>query len=311
MGLSISRSTLLVLDPSERSTKLSLLLNQLFFSSSLASHRPSKLHYRHRTYWNCIIHLLRRTGFTMNPTDPRAPVNAHGMLSPALTAKSTRYSPSPAPPSPARFPQAASPVSGPNNHMDVFQQMMYTDSPAPMKMSPYPTPSSQSTMDTPAGFDPAMWAEALRHAHRAQQQQLFQQPPTNMPPPNAFPPRDTYYPQQHHQQHSQQHPQQDSGYGSGTYDNLGQAHGLPGQHSQANNVRPGHTYGKVVAKGNARVIRGNARDSTRPVMNERQHRYSDAEVDGDADMFDGDVTTEQMREFYLRRRPESTGAGYQ
>jgi len=213
------------------------------------------------------------------------------MMSPPLSAKNTMYSPIPAGASPMRFSQAPSPIPGPSNQMAMFQPGQCFESPAPVRPSPYPTPSSQSTMDPPPNTDPAQWAQ-FQDFLRNQQMQHFQQPPTNMPLPSILPQNQLY---------AQQPLSRDSGYGSGTYDNLGQAHGLPVQQPQGYATRPGHTYGKVVAKGNARVIRGNAHDSTRPLMNERQHQYNEAEVGDQADMFDGDVTTEQMREFYLRR----------
>lgn len=226
----------------------------------------------------------------MTSMDPRA---AHGVMSPPATGKMTlTYLQPHVAASPVRS-QVSSPMPRADNQMAMFQPGFQYDSPAPMQVSPYPTPSSQSTLVAPAGFDPVQWAQ-FQEFQRMQQQQAFTQPPSNMPPPTPFQPQMPQY--------APQPPQRDSGYGSGMYENLGQTHGLPGQHTQASNTRPGHTYGKVTAKGNARIIRGNARDSTRPIMNERQHQYSEAEVDGDADMFDGDVTTEQMREFYLRRQ---------
>lgn len=147
-------------------------------------------------------------------------------------------------------------------------------------------------MNAPPGFDPVEWAQ-YQEFKRMQQQQVFQQPPPNMLPPNAFPPRMPYY--------AQQPSPRDSGYASGIYENLGQAHGLPVRQLQTYAARPGHTYGKVIAKGNAKVIRGNVKDSTRPIMNEKEHSYGEAEVDSETNMHDGDVTTEYAREFYFRR----------
>jgi len=227
----------------------------------------------------------------MTSMDPRAPFNAYGTMSPPPTTKNTMYSPSPVRASPVRS-QVASPLPHPYNQMAMFQPRHYTESPAPMQVSPYPTPSSQSTMNAPPGFDPLQWAKFIEF-QRMEQQQVFQQPPPNMPPPNAIPPQMAHY--------RQQPSRGDSGYASGAYDNLGQAHGLPGQHPQVSDARSGHTYGKVVARGNAKVIRGNVKDPIRPIGNEKKHSYGEAEVDNETNMYDGDVTTEFAREFYLRR----------
>lgn len=223
--------------------------------------------------------------------DPRRPLDPYGMpMSPPPTTQNTMYSPGPIRGSPMRS-QVTSPVPGQYNQMTRFEQTHYYESPAPMQASPYPIPSSQSTMNNPPGTDPTVWAQYQEFV-RNQQTQRFQQPPANMLPPSVVPPQNPYHPRPPFPQ--------DSGYGSGIYDDLGQAHGLPSRQPQASAPRPGHNYGKVVARGNSRVIRGNAIDSTRPNMIDRQHTYSDAEVDGNADIFDGDVTTEQMRAFYLR-----------
>ncbi|KAK5311871.1 hypothetical protein LTR70_008519 [Exophiala xenobiotica] len=223
--------------------------------------------------------------------DPRAPVNAYGTMSPPPTAKNTMYSPGAVRASPVSS-QVASPLPNPHNQMAMFYPHHYSESPAPIQVSPYPTPSSQSTMNAPPGIDPLQYAKFLEF-QRMEQQQVFQQPPPNMPPPNAIPPQMAHY--------RQQPSRGDSGYASGVYDNLGQAHGLPGQHPQASAARAGHTYGKVVAKGNAKVIRGNIQDSTRPNPNEKKHIYGDAEAEDESEVCDGNVPMEFARSFYIRR----------
>lgn len=92
---------------------------------------------------------------------------------------------------------------------------------------------------------------------------------------------------------------QDSGFVDGQYD-LGQMHGLPGQRQvQSFAYRPGHSYGTVTAVGNARVVRGNVIDSGRGNAQwARQHEYGQGQIGDQARMFDGDVTTDQMKDFW-------------
>lgn len=161
-------------------------------------------------------------------------------------------------------------------------------------------------MAAPAGFDPAEWAHFQQY-QRMKQQQRFEQAPSNMPPPAAFPshipqytqhPQYTQYPQySQNPQYVQQPFPRDSGYGSGSFDNIGQGHGLPGQQPQAPNVQTGHTYGKVTANGNSRVVRGNVQDPTRPLAKPRQHIFGEGVTNDEARMFNGDITSQDFMHF--------------
>lgn len=99
--------------------------------------------------------------------------------------------------------------------------------------------------------------------------------------------------------HMQPIHQNDSNYGF-PYDNLGQAHGLPGQRQQPVVTQPnGHFYGAVDVRGNARVIRGNVLDSMRPNMRTRNHEYSGVmRIGENAKLWDGDQTEEAAKLFW-------------
>lgn len=83
------------------------------------------------------------------------------------------------------------------------------------------------------------------------------------------------------------------------YENLGHAHGLPGQRTQnMTQMRSGHCYGPVNIKGDARVMRGNVVDSARPMMKSKDHLYAELSVEGKALLWDGDQTVETANTFW-------------
>lgn len=132
-------------------------------------------------------------------------------------------------------------------------------------------------------IDPQQWQEFMAF-QRQKEMQRFEQPPVNMMPRNP--------------QFVNQNAPPDSGYGTGHFQTLGQAHGLPGQQQQTATLRPGHTYGNLTASGNARVIRGNVSDSRAPNTLERSHVYGAGNLTGNARIFEGNVTSEEMKGFW-------------
>ncbi|KAK5080110.1 hypothetical protein LTR70_008793 [Exophiala xenobiotica] len=136
------------------------------------------------------------------------------------------------------------------------------------------------------------WSDYLE---RMEQQQDTEQLPPSILPPNVSPTRRPY----------PETPSPLSGYYSGVFDKPSQAYGLPGQYPQMPTPRSGHTFGKTAIKGNAKVHQGNILDSTRPSVNEKKQTCGDAKAENETNKFDGDVTTEFAKEFYLRAREAS------
>lgn len=191
--------------------------------------------------------------------------------------------PAPGMPLPEHFTQIASPLPNPQQQMTVYHNGSQVASPPQMNTtpaSPYPTPSSQSSMNV----DSHRWQAFLEYERQQQQQQFSLVPPNMIAQQPAF--------------ISQGMPQQDSGYGSGQYETLGQQQGLPGQQPQTHTSRPGHKYGNVTASGNARVIRGNVKDPGTPNTVVRDHTYGEGRFSDTAKIFDGDVPSKIMENFW-------------
>lgn len=64
-------------------------------------------------------------------------------------------------------------------------------------------------------------------------------------------------------------------------------------------VRQGHTFGKVIVKGNAKVLMGNG-ISSRPTGLERQHTYSDVEIEDEGNLRMGDMSEDRIAAFFAR-----------
>ena len=158
-----------------------------------------------------------------------------------------------------------------------------------------------NTFQRPSQPYTPQWAQ-VQDFQRMQHQLAFQQPPSDMVPttfqqhpPNMMP-LNTF--QRPYQPYTPQF--SDSGYASGVYEGLGQAHGLPGQYAQTHAT--GHTtYGKVIARGNTKVIRDNVEVSVNPTAKPKLHKYGDAEDDSnETNIYDGDVSIDFARTFYHR-----------
>lgn len=157
---------------------------------------------------------------------------------------------------------------------------------SPEQIQPiYPTSiSSQSTLDM---NDPAVQLQ-FRMWQEQQQRQQQPAPPTQMPlaqrhVPQGNMPRDSGY--------GTQDSYNDRAYGQ----NYGSYQQMPPQ------AQPlGNRYGKIRAKGNAKVLMANVVDkNTNPWM-VRQQQYEDAEFDGNADAMLDDCDRETMQAFFAR-----------
>lgn len=220
--------------------------------------------------------------------------------------------------------------------MAIYYPGQQVASPSPMMSKPYPIPLSRSQpqkqestqyIDRDVDKDLAefaefrMWKQQQQEAReqqerereRQQQEQERQQQQVQLryqpQPPTVMP---------HFSQNMNPY-RQDPGYEAGPFDrpfelyrtgphdvgragqyDLGQMHGLPGQRQmQAFSPRQGHSYGTVTAIGNARVVRGNVIDPGRGnAQFSRQHEYGQGRVAENATLFDGDITTDEMKNFW-------------
>lgn len=67
-------------------------------------------------------------------------------------------------------------------------------------------------------------------------------------------------------------------------------------------VRPGHTYGKITAKGKAKIMLGNGVSGKATGM-EKSHNYGEVEIDEDVDAIQGDYGAAEISSFFHRPPP--------
>jgi len=85
------------------------------------------------------------------------------------------------------------------------------------------------------------------------------------------------------------------------FGSIGQASSLPDQQSQFYGTAPRRVYGSPITIGGYSVVIGDISYLTPPAASDRIYQYSTAEVSEDVKVYDGDMSTEELRTFSLKR----------